>query len=67
MIIDSHCHLDYSNLYNQLDEVVKRAEKNNVNFEYEASVAAGIPIIRSIKDFVKLLFEDFNNSTLSIS
>ncbi len=26
------------------------AEKNNVNLEYEASVAAGIPIIRSIKE-----------------
>ena len=26
------------------------AEKNKVNFEYEASVAAGIPIIRSIKE-----------------
>ena len=26
------------------------AEKNKVNLEYEASVAAGIPIIRSIKE-----------------
>ena len=26
------------------------AEKNNVNFEYEASVAGGVPIIRSIKE-----------------
>ena len=26
------------------------AEKNKVNFEYEASVASGIPIIRSIKE-----------------
>ena len=26
------------------------AEKNKVNLEYEASVAGGIPIIRSIKD-----------------
>ncbi len=30
MIIDSHCHLDYENLYSQLDEVVQRAESNNV-------------------------------------
>ena len=29
MIADSHCHLDYDNLYNQLDEVVKRAKNNN--------------------------------------
>ena len=30
MIIDSHCHLDYLNLYDQLNLVVKRANKNNV-------------------------------------
>ena len=32
MIVDSHCHLDYSNLFNQLDDVVKRAERNQVNY-----------------------------------
>ena len=32
MIIDSHCHLDYSSLYNHLDDVVKRAEYNQVKF-----------------------------------
>ena len=32
MIIDSHCHLDYSNLYNNLDAVVKRAEQNLVKY-----------------------------------
>ena len=30
MIIDSHCHLDYPNLYNELDEVIKRAQLNQV-------------------------------------
>ena len=30
MIIDSHCHLDYPNLYDNLDDVVKRAENNKV-------------------------------------
>ena len=30
MIVDSHCHLDYSNLYNQLDDVIQRAKKENV-------------------------------------
>ena len=30
MIIDSHCHLDYSNLYNELAKVIKRADDNNV-------------------------------------
>ena len=32
------------------DQLAHIAEKNNVNLEYEASVAGGIPIIRSIKD-----------------
>ena len=32
MITDSHCHLDYPNLYNQLDEVVKRAKYNKVKY-----------------------------------
>ena len=32
MIIDSHCHLDYENLYTQLDDVIQRAEANNVKF-----------------------------------
>ena len=32
------------------DDLALLAEKNNVNLEYEASVAGGIPIIRSIKE-----------------
>jgi len=32
------------------DQLALLAEKNNVNLEYEASVAGGIPIIRSIKE-----------------
>ena len=32
------------------DDLAKLAEKNNVNLEYEASVAGGVPIIRSIKE-----------------
>ena len=32
------------------DELAFLAEKNHVNLEYEASVAGGIPIIRSIKE-----------------
>ncbi len=31
MIVDSHCHLDYAELYDQLNEVVKRAEFSQVN------------------------------------
>ena len=32
------------------DELYKIAEKNKVNFEFEAAVCGGIPIIRSIKE-----------------
>ena len=32
MIVDSHCHLDYSHLYDQLDDVVERAEFNSVKY-----------------------------------
>ena len=32
MIIDSHCHLDYEALYNELDDVVERAVSNNVKY-----------------------------------
>jgi homoserine dehydrogenase len=32
------------------DQLAAIAEKNNVNLEYEASVAGGIPIIRTIKE-----------------
>ena len=32
MISDSHCHLDFPDLYNQLDDIVKRADKNNVKY-----------------------------------
>ena len=30
MITDSHCHLDYSILYENLENVINRATKNNV-------------------------------------
>jgi len=32
------------------DDLAKIAEKNNVNIEYGASVAGGVPIVRSIKE-----------------
>tara|TARA_B100000945_G_scaffold93867_1_gene73350 strand:+ start:1727 stop:3016 length:1290 start_codon:yes stop_codon:yes gene_type:complete len=32
------------------DKLAKLAEQNNVNLEFEASVAGGVPIIRSIKE-----------------
>tara|TARA_B100000029_G_scaffold514392_1_gene617029 strand:- start:1313 stop:2089 length:777 start_codon:yes stop_codon:yes gene_type:complete len=32
MIIDSHCHLDYPKIYNQLDDVIERASNKNVKY-----------------------------------
>ena len=32
MIVDSHCHLDYSNLYDELDKVIERATINKVKY-----------------------------------
>ena len=32
MIIDSHCHLDYPNLFEQLKSVVQRAKNNKINY-----------------------------------
>ena len=32
MISDSHCHLDYSHLFDQLNDVVKRAQSNQVKY-----------------------------------
>ena len=31
MITDSHCHLDFPNIYEHLDDVINRAKKLNIN------------------------------------
>ena len=51
MIIDSHCHLDYSNLFNQLDSVVKRAELNQV--KYLLTICTTLQSFEKIKIIVK--------------
>ena len=55
MIIDSHCHLDYSNLYNQLDDVIKRAEYNQVKYF--------LTICTTLESFgmIKLITEKYEN------
>ena len=55
MIIDSHCHLDYSNLYDQLDDVVKRAEYNQVKYM--------LTICTTLESFekIKLIVERYKN------
>ena len=55
MIADSHCHLDYPNLYNQLDDVVRRAEYNQVKYL--------LTICTTLESFekIKLIVEKYKN------
>ena len=55
MIADSHCHLDYSNLYDQLDDVVRRAEYNQVKYL--------LTICTTLESFekIKLIVEKYKN------
>ena len=55
MIVDSHCHLDYPNLFNQLDEVIKRAENNQVKFL--------LTICTTLNSFekIKIIVEKYKN------
>ena len=55
MIIDSHCHLDYPNLFNELDDVVKRAELNQVKYL--------LTICTTLNSFnkIKLIIKKYNN------
>ena len=47
MIVDSHCHLDYPNLYNQLDDVVNIAEHNQ--FKYLLTICTTLKSFERIK------------------
>ena len=51
MIADSHCHLDYINLYDQLDDVVRRAEYNQV--KYLLTICTTLESFEKIKLIVK--------------
>ena len=55
MITDSHCHLDYPFLYNQLDDVVKRAEHNHIK--------RLLTICTTLKSFekIKLIINRYKN------
>ena len=55
MIVDSHCHLDYPNLFDQLDDVVKRAEASKVKYL--------LTICTTLKSFerIKLIIEKYKN------
>jgi len=47
MIADSHCHLDYADLYDHLDDVIKRAELNNV--EYMLTICTTLKSLEKIQ------------------
>ena len=53
MIIDSHCHLEYEPLYNNLNEVVNRALENNVKYFLTISTtdASFLKILDMIKKY----------------
>ncbi len=51
MIADSHCHLDNSHLYNQLDDVVKRAQSNQI--KYLLTICTTLESFEKIKLIVK--------------
>jgi len=55
MIIDSHCHLDYENLYDQLDKVVERAKNNKV--EYLLTICTTLASFEKIK----LIINNYKN------
>jgi len=51
MIIDSHCHLDFPDLHNNLDSVIKRAEYNKI--KYMLSICTTIESFERIKLIIK--------------
>ncbi|MDC6465447.1 TatD family hydrolase [Pelagibacteraceae bacterium] len=55
MITDSHCHLDYPELFNELDDVINRAKSNNIT--------KLLTICTTLKSFEKidLISKKYNN------
>jgi len=55
MIVDSHCHLDYPILFDQIEDVVNRAHKNQVN--------RLLTICTTLESFktIKLIIEKYEN------
>jgi len=55
MIADSHCHLDYPHLFDQLTDVVKRAENNQVKYF--------LTICTTLESFekIKLIMQRYRN------
>ena len=55
MIVDSHCHLDYPELFDELDNVLKRAEANDVRLL--------LTICTTLKSFdkIKMIVKKYKN------
>ena len=55
MIVDSHCHLDYSKLFDRLDDIIKRADQNQVKYL--------LTICTTLKSFekIKLIISKYKN------
>ena len=55
MIADSHCHLDYSDLYDQLDDVIKRAKHDKVKYL--------LTVCTTLESFerIKLIIDKYEN------
>ena len=51
MIVDSHCHLDFSILLDQLDDVIKRARNNNV--DSLLTICTTLESFSKIKEIIK--------------
>ena len=51
MIVDSHCHLDFPHLLDQLEDVVNRAEANNV--KYMLTISTTLDSFEKIKQIIK--------------
>ena len=51
MIVDSHCHLDYPVIYNQLDNIVKRAKENKIR--YLLTICTTLESFEKIKLIIK--------------
>ena len=51
MIVDSHCHLDFPHLNNQLDDIISRAKNNGV--DYLLSICTTLESFERIKIIVR--------------
>jgi len=51
MIVDSHCHLDYSSLYDQLDKVIERANLNKI--KYLLTICTTVDSFKKIKTIIE--------------